>query len=347
MTGEANQGGDRRREGAPLVRKKPANERRPPKTLSELLDGDGGRAAGLVTAIAKRAVPMPGDAELAAALSRVAAQPALLATVADLARAAAQVDHSGVRTRLLAWCADTLRAQDPALCDWARDLEADADAVRELIAWANPLLADKETKVRGEAALSVGLCHLLHARRTVLDPVRVLRMLRPLAGGRAASPERVRAEATGLLLKLGARPLSDIVLAVAAADAEIAKAQADRAAAWRAAEERREKLQALAAEVEAKAARQHAAEAAQAEAEARAAALQHELDAARRVAAHDLADSRARCRTFVDEKIAPLVADAIDALDGTPPYPDVALERLRLIQKRIADEVRCLSSPSE
>ncbi|MGY0834217.1 hypothetical protein [Azospirillum argentinense] len=346
MTGKANQGGKRRREDAPPARKTPANEKRAPKTLSELFDGDGGRAAGLVTAIAKRAVPMPGDAELAVALDRVAAQPALLATVADLARAAAQLDHPGVRTRLLAWCAETLRAHDPALRDWARDLEAGADAVRELVAWAKPLLADKEAKARGEAALSVGLCHLLRAR-IALDPVRVLRMLRPLAGGRAASPEQARAEATGLLLKLGVRPLSDVVLAVAAADAEIAEAQADRAAAWRVAEERREKLQELTAAVEAGAARLGAAEAARADAEARAAGLQRELDAARRVAAHDLADSRARCRTFVDEKIAPLVADAIDALDGAPPYPDVALERLRLIQKRIADEVRCLSSPSE
>lgn len=67
-------------------------------------------------------------------------------------------------------------------------------------------------------------------------------------------------------------------------------------------------------------------------------ALQAELSALRIERhhwGHDMSETKAQHRMLLNERIAPLLADAIDALEIDPPAPSVALKRIKAVLKMI------------
>jgi outer membrane protein TolC len=53
---------------------------------------------------------------------------------------------------------------------------------------------------------------------------------------------------------------------------------------------------------------------------------------------HALRNLRGRSLGFVRIKLKPLIDEALDALEGNPPFADVALHRLQSIKARISEE---------
>jgi len=67
-------------------------------------------------------------------------------------------------------------------------------------------------------------------------------------------------------------------------------------------------------------------------------ALQAELTALRIERHHwgyDMSETKAQHRMLLNERVAPLLADAIDALEIDPPAPSVALKRVKAVLKVI------------
>ncbi len=60
-------------------------------------------------------------------------------------------------------------------------------------------------------------------------------------------------------------------------------------------------------------------------------AVQVRLEAERQHWGHDLSETKAEQRVLLSERIAPLLSDAIDALEIEPPAPHVALKRLKTV----------------
>lgn len=66
-------------------------------------------------------------------------------------------------------------------------------------------------------------------------------------------------------------------------------------------------------------------------------ALRRELDESRLHFGHDMANIKAKQNLLLTERIAPLIANAVDALEIEPPAPDVALRRLKSAIKSIQE----------
>ena len=70
------------------------------------------------------------------------------------------------------------------------------------------------------------------------------------------------------------------------------------------------------------------------------ASLEAQITAERQHWGHDLTETKAEQRVLLGEKIAPLLKDAEDALEITPPVREVALRRLKAVLAIIADEAK-------
>lgn len=67
------------------------------------------------------------------------------------------------------------------------------------------------------------------------------------------------------------------------------------------------------------------------EIKAQLAALQTQLEVERQHSGHDLCEAKAKYRVLLNERIAPLLSDAIDALEIDPPAPEISLRRMRAV----------------
>ena len=52
---------------------------------------------------------------------------------------------------------------------------------------------------------------------------------------------------------------------------------------------------------------------------------------------HDLSETKAGQRVLLGERVAPLLSDAIDALEIEPPVPSIALKRVKAVLKVIEE----------
>jgi rRNA maturation endonuclease Nob1 len=65
--------------------------------------------------------------------------------------------------------------------------------------------------------------------------------------------------------------------------------------------------------------------------------VQTQLEIERHHSGHDLSETKAGWRVLLGERVAPLLSDAIDALEIEPPAPSVALKRVKAVLKVIGE----------
>lgn len=67
-------------------------------------------------------------------------------------------------------------------------------------------------------------------------------------------------------------------------------------------------------------------------------AAEHQLETERQHWGHDLSETKAEQRMLLSERLAPLISDAIDALEIDPAAPNVALKRLKTVLSLVGGE---------
>lgn len=68
-------------------------------------------------------------------------------------------------------------------------------------------------------------------------------------------------------------------------------------------------------------------------------AAEHQLETERQHWGHDLSETKAEHRMLLSERLAPLISDAIDALEIDPAAPNVALKRLKTVLSLVRAEI--------
>lgn len=318
-----------------------------PETLTDFLMLGNCPTRRYLQASSKR--PNFNGEDLARARALVDSHPHQLARVVDLARAASDfVPQPG---QLLRWCEDIVRSRHHALRDWGLNPSQDAPTVfRELLAWAAPNLtkkAKKEQRHLAESTVLIGLCTLI-ARRA-LAPMEALRSIAEVKH-RATNKTTVATKelATTRQITHGNFKqlfeyslIADLLennIRVAAEAKNSALVQSDGLRRQNLVLEK--KIESLTGEL---------------------ASLKEELNSRNRHnenlaatlegtqthAIQDLRRLRARFLRLIGERLSGLLNDAWDALDTTPPHPDVALERIVSARDLIQKEIEWLRQSSD
>jgi hypothetical protein len=316
-------------------------------TLSDFLLAKKVSARRFVQHLAKR--PPLADEDLARSHEIIKAEPPKVGRVVELARAAVGfVPQPGV---LLRWCEEVVRSRDEELREWALDPGQDPRTTfYELLMRARANISQKGDRSKRQLAESIILLglNLLFARRS-LAPLDALRSMASDGEGRGKTrrPDPSEREATKLLARANVKQLSDFAHIITLAEGEIRSAEDARQSATTLLDVLRREKGALAAERDALDAEVQALERELAARDVRIEELAADVEGARTRALQDVGSLKARFRRQIGERLAGLLADAWDAIDTSPPHPQVARERLEIAREVIRGELEWLSKSSD
>ena len=210
---------------------------------------------------------------------------------------------------------------DPAQNDAGRILTALRDALSRALR-----AREKHPRKRAENWLRIGICWLVEKRS-----------LQPWAVAEAVLPvlfhENKRAlHASRRVLQRGRSNEFKLAVAMAGLAHEIVRAaHAERDAERRVAADLRHQLTEARSIIEDLRSRLTSLQSELKETSQSLHAVQAQLQAERQHWGHDLSETKAEQRMLLSERVAPLLSDAIDALEIEPPAPHVALRRLKSV----------------
>lgn len=214
----------------------------------------------------------------------------------------------------------------------------DGDSASILRGVREALAPDLRSKEKGRARraenwLRIAVCWLV-ARRA-LDQWQVVDQLRPLFFGRQS--DSIRA-AAGVLQRGRSSEFRQAIAIGGLADSIIAGARKERDTQAQIASDLRQEIAALRQRLESTEAALSTANADLADKISALDAARVDLDVERHHRGHDLSDTKARQNVLLRGRIAPLLSDAIDALEIEPSAPNVALKRLKNVVGLINEE---------
>jgi hypothetical protein len=217
------------------------------------------------------------------------------------------------------------------------DLQADSTAqiFRELRSALVAKLgdADGDTAKRARIWLQIGICWLIEKRS--LDPWIVADTLKPImfkessAAASAARKAIQRGKWSDLRLAVGVASLANSI---------VEDAQRERDSERAGAVDLRFKLAESEKEIARLRGELFTAQSAFDRKNEELAAVASNLEAEKHHRGHELSETKSEQRVLLKKKIAPLLADAVDALEIEPPEPRIALGRLKRVVS-IIDEV--------
>lgn len=194
---------------------------------------------------------------------------------------------------------------------------------------------EKGRSKRAENWLRIAVCWLV-ARRA-LDQWQVVEQLRPLFFGRQSDSIRAAAR----VLQRGRSSEFRQAIAIGGlADAVVGGARKERDTQTQIASDLRQEIVALRQRLEST---QLELSAATADLASKISALDScraDLDVERHHRGHDLSEAKAKHKVLLRGRLAPLLSDAIDALEIDPPAPNVALKRLKNVVALINEEIQ-------
>lgn len=205
---------------------------------------------------------------------------------------------------------------------------------------------NKQLRTRAQNVFSLTMV-FLHDRRG-LTPWQALKGLRVAVRGRAAldaAPSEKEAHDAVALATPSAWPLLATVAAIV--ETSLEAAEEGRAEALRKQAELERKVSELSEKNAALADRLQAAKEDIDRLRTAVATSEEARENEKHRRALETAELKGRSRGFLETRVLPLVADALDALEVEPPAQDVAGERLRSARKFIEGEVSWLGRPSE
>ena len=192
---------------------------------------------------------------------------------------------------------------------------------------------DKARVRRAETWLRIAICWLI-ARRS-LDQWQVIEQLRPLFFGRQADSIRAAAK----VLQRGRSSEFRQAIAVGGlADSVVANARSERDIQTQIASDLRQEILVLRQRLDGTQSELERTTAHLASATRTLDSVRAELDIERHHRGHELAETKAKQKALLRGRLAPLLSDAIDALEIEPPAPHVALKRLKNVVALIDEE---------
>ena len=324
---------------------KPAIEAR---TLLEFVAAKDGKAAAFVDAVEKGEIPRPSDAERDAATEYVLGNPAALARVAELSRAAADSKVSSVSQIVLQWAAGVLRESDPRFAEWMALGGATPEIQLRQLSDAVARAADKGEKLIAEARLSIGMAVL--TRQFNLDPIEALRAIAYSLGARDRSPAAQAKDkrlAAKLVRRASGKQLESLSLIARLFDISLSEARLRQSNAEADKQEADDRYSATRVQLERREAEVRELTAELADYKHRVEGLSNDIRGLKGDAAHGEIELKARQRQLLRSRLTPFLKDAREVLENEPPLPDVALERVRLVQTEIERELQWLDKSSD
>jgi hypothetical protein len=205
---------------------------------------------------------------------------------------------------------------------------------------------NKSAQARAQNVFRLAMVFLLDRRG--LPPWQALKVMRTALRGRGtvdAAPNTKEMRDTLVLAKPATWRL--LAAATALADTLVRTAEEARADALAKQTELEQRINDLLAQNRAFAERLRETEAEIIHVKARIAASEKACETEQHRRALENAELKGRARGFLEGRVLPLIADAVDALEIAPPAPEVAIERLGSARTLIGGEVTWLGNRSE